>query len=329
MGTDCYAMVRGSAIRVTELDRAGRISDASRHRVSKSVARVTINEVVESGGDEVLRDEATDERLLYLVDHDKTIRYTTDIEFLHVDPRMFAWVGGVAPVENAQGLVVGFDAIPRVPSQTFALEVWSKLAGGYCAPPSAPGGPVEPIVGGFGEGPFGSMPFGSGGGLVEEGPYAISRWGRANATLYPPRSASQWARINATVDPEGNGEVLASEWGVARAALQPYLGPRGPWGTANATLSPPGPSVPGPRWGYTVFPFLRGGVLSSPVFANGLVSFTLRGARTQRGSRWGTGPYDINGDGRGLTNPVSRNTHWRQTVVEAAPPAITEEIDAE
>lgn len=104
----------------------------------------------------------------------------------------------------------------------------------------------------------------------------------------------------------------------------------------------------GYRYGYTLFPFLRGGTLNGMTFGNGAVTFGIQSARTIRGSRWGNGPYDINtgetgcalpeGPGFGLGGfglgpfggdpvrddharpvEVSRNKMWTNLLVEAAP----------
>jgi hypothetical protein len=74
-------------------------------------------------------------------------------------------------------------------------------------------------------------------------------------------------------------------------------------------------------WGYTVFPFLKGGVLSGFTFQNGRVSFSLRGAQTRRGVGWGVGPHDLTGVGERLLEPVSRNTGWRTFLSTIQPPA--------
>jgi hypothetical protein len=76
-----------------------------------------------------------------------------------------------------------------------------------------------------------------------------------------------------------------------------------------------------PAWGYTLFPYLRGGRLSGFQFANGLVSFNLIGAQTRRSSRWGVGPYDLEGPFERLIRPVSRNSTFHSFMTPAAPPA--------
>jgi hypothetical protein len=230
MTTECYAMVRGSAIRVTELGKRGQIPDTIRFATSKSVAKVVINEVVESGGNERL-DSDTDDNTprLRLAKSDQTIQYKADIDFLRVDPGVLSLVAGVPlvydsggggfggdafgedPFGGVVGNVVGFDSKTRMLPVSFALEVWTKLAGNPCA-----GGQRQ--------------------------------------------------------------------------------------------------------YGYTLFPFLKGGYLSGVTFANGLVSFNLRGAQTRRVSRWGVGPFDLEGPYERLTTDVSRNTLFRQLLTTAPPP---------
>jgi len=135
--------------------------------------------------------------------------------------------------------VVGFDSRSKVPPVAFALEIWSKLAGVFCATREL----------GFGEGDFGGMDFGE--------------------SVY---------------------------------------------------------GAPAPQWGYTLFPFLKGGLMSGFAFANGAVTFNLRRAQTRRGAGWGYGPYDINGPFERLVTPVSGNTNWRNTLVSAPPPLPTDGI---
>ena len=234
MTTTCYAMVRGSGIRLTDLDTRGRFDDlAIRTASSKSVVSIQINEITESGGNELLRNDE-DEPRLHFVTNETTIRYDTDINFLRCDPEILQMITGVPIAFNASGDVVGFDATTRLKAKSFALEVWSKLNGVACV--------ADAVIEGFGESNFGEDDFG--GSLALTG--------------------------------------------------KPY--------------------------GYTLFPFLKGGTIGGFTFANGLVSFSIKGARTQRGSKWGVGPYDLEGPYKRLLTPVSRNTMWRSFITTARPP---------
>lgn len=256
MATECYAMVRGSSIRVTGLGSRGSVPDPIRYAVSKSIAKVTINEVTESGSDEMLgSDENDNDNRVHLDRPVEMLHYTVDIDFLRVDPAVLNLVTGVLLVHRgfsgfdtlgygegpfdgggSSGLltVTGFDSTTRLPPVSFALEVWSRLAGAACAS----GGEV-----GFGEGEYG-LGVGFGG------------------------SAS-----------------------------------------------------PERRYGYTVFPHLKGGHLTSFKFDGGLVSFNIRGAQTRREPRWAVGPYDLEGPYERLVSVVSRNTLFRQMLTVSPPPA--------
>lgn len=204
-------MVRGSAVRVTGLSSHGAVPSTPSYAVSRCVASVKINEVTESGSNELIKDR-WDSNRLHFVSPDKIIKYAVDLSFLRVDPGMLSLVSGVPVVTNAEGDIVGFDANTRLPAASFGLEVWSKITG-RCATP---------------------------------------------------------------------------------------------------------------QYGYTLFPFLKGGYLTGFEFANGLVSFNLVGAQTKRNPGWGSGPYAITADGGLLPGaPISKGKAWRVLVVDAPPPEQT------
>ncbi len=289
MVTECYAMVRGSTIRVTGLGDRGAVGDPIQYAVSKSVARVTINEVVEAARNEIVSNPEEQRRLRFTKSA-QTIRHTVDIDFLRVDPGLLSLIAGVrlvykpdagfgevpfgiAPLGGfgtGTGTVVGFDSNPRIPAVGFALEVWSKLDQKT----------ARPRVLGFDEMPFDTGPFGEG---VEA------------------RAASRLL---------GFGELPFDET------------PFDETGLGDTT----GRCVEDRRWGYTLFPYLRGGRLSGFTFANGLVSFSLIGAQTRRASRWGVGPHDLEGPFQRLASEVSRNASYRTIILDSNPPAQTDGI---
>lgn len=132
MATECYAQVRGSALRVTRLTDASAVTDPVEFATSTSVASVRVNEVSESSTSELIRNEV-EQGQVYLTRPAETIRHTVDIDFLRCDPGVFHLTTGVKLVTNAQGDIVGFDEGTRTPVVSFALEVWTKLAGQRCA----------------------------------------------------------------------------------------------------------------------------------------------------------------------------------------------------
>lgn len=134
MATECYAQVRGSVIRVTQLDACGDpIPGASAVAVSKRISTITIDEVTEEGtsirernfGDElcVVDDAFTD-----------VLGYTAEVALCGVDPNLITFMTGQPLVENAAGDVVGFDAQTGIDLDSFgfSLEVWSRIAGSAC-----------------------------------------------------------------------------------------------------------------------------------------------------------------------------------------------------
>lgn len=245
----CYAMVRGSGIRVTDLDPTGAVGDALvSYGASKAVTSVVINEVTETGNNELLRNDE-DEPRLHFVTSDQTIRYDADINFMRCDPSLLSIMTGVPVVTNASGDVVGFEADTRVPAKAFALEVWSKIIGYSCI--------ADVVSDGFGLSPFGEVAFGDTGLVAGGGTYDF-----------------------------GDGS----------------------------------PTLSGKPYGYTLFPFFKGGTVSGFSFEGGLVSFSVNGARTQRGSKWGVGPHDMEGPYQRLLTPVSRNTAWRTFLTTCPPP---------
>lgn len=80
----------------------------------------------------------------------------------------------------------------------------------------------------------------------------------------------------------------------------------------------------GVQYGYTLLPFLQGGVFSDFTFENDAVTFTIAGAKTKDGSGWGVGPFDVTldvaGEPGGLTEPIGTSDHLHVQVTEVAPP---------
>ena len=279
MGTECFAPVRGSAIRVTGLTSRGQVPDLVEYVTSKSVIKVTVSDVVDSGGTEVVK-SPEEKRRLRLHKPSQTIRHKVDIEFLRVDPELLRVLAGVELVYKK---VAGFGQVP------FGI---APFGGGSSNPDD------------FGLAPFGFEEFG--GGWGEEDTRTVIGFD-SGTTLRPTSFALEvWSKLDGvSAKPRALGfdEV--------------------PFDTTPFDTPVPNTAgcQDGRRWGYTLFPFLRGGRLSGFKFANGLVSFNIVGAQTRRNSGWGVGPYDLTGPFERLVTPVSGNTSWRMFVTEAAPPA--------
>lgn len=151
--------------------------------------------------------------------------------------------------------------------------------------------------GGFGFGPFGLTPFGSGSsegsgfgfGGFGEGPFGIG--GTSDGTV-------KGFDVNPHIEPTSFALEVWTKLDASKCEGQR-------------------------RYGYTVFPHLYGGRLTGVLFHNGLVSFKILGASTRR-SRWGHGPYDIDGPGNRLHTPLTPRTAFRTQIVSSPPP---EQID--
>lgn len=83
------------------------------------------------------------------------------------------------------------------------------------------------------------------------------------------------------------------------------------------------PSATG-EWGYLLLPYLKGGIVSDITIENNAINFTITGASTREGNRWGNGPYavDLNelGNPDVLFQPLSSTAALRLMVVSVPPP---------
>jgi hypothetical protein len=83
------------------------------------------------------------------------------------------------------------------------------------------------------------------------------------------------------------------------------------------------------KWGYTVFPFIKGGRLGGFSFENAAVQFSITGAQTRDGAAWGTGPFRVDrGAGPAfapspLFTPLTATTHYRNQLVTLDPPVAS------
>jgi hypothetical protein len=58
-------------------------------------------------------------------------------------------------------------------------------------------------------------------------------------------------------------------------------------------------------YGYTLLPFIAGGVLGDFTIENGAVTFQLTNAATKNGNSWGVGPYNVNPGVAGAASPLA------------------------
>jgi hypothetical protein len=80
-------------------------------------------------------------------------------------------------------------------------------------------------------------------------------------------------------------------------------------------------------WGYSLLPYLKGGVLADRTINNGAIDFTVQNMETKPGSGWGAGPYDVTLQADGNPGPllenqeIGPNDHELLMLVNVAPPA--------
>lgn len=86
---------------------------------------------------------------------------------------------------------------------------------------------------------------------------------------------------------------------------------------------PDNPNAEG-AWGYSLLPFLQGGVLGDRTIENAAITFTIQGMNTKKGSAWDVGPYDVqlgeDGNPGPLLAPITNKTHERFIFTAVAPP---------
>lgn len=81
------------------------------------------------------------------------------------------------------------------------------------------------------------------------------------------------------------------------------------------------------QWGYSLFPFVKGGRLGGFSFENAALEFQIMGAQTRDGNGWGVGPFDVTrtaaGEAAPLFTAVPENLHMRQMIVNLDPPVAS------
>lgn len=77
-------------------------------------------------------------------------------------------------------------------------------------------------------------------------------------------------------------------------------------------------------YGYSLLPFLQGGVLGDRTIENAGITFTIQGMNTRKGAAWAEGPYDViigeDGNPGPLLRPVTAKTHEMFFFTSVAPP---------
>lgn len=129
----CFAVVRGKAIRVTEVDDCGAIPEDANYVVSNGFVQVQISADNEAG-DEILVKNANGDFCINERSPDGLKRLNITVDWCNVDPDIMNMITGFPLVPgDSPGEPVGFDIVEGTYDATFALEVWTGLGGQRCA----------------------------------------------------------------------------------------------------------------------------------------------------------------------------------------------------
>lgn len=96
------------------------------------------------------------------------------------------------------------------------------------------------------------------------------------------------------------------------------------WSGITADACAPGQAQ---AYGYTLTPFLKGGIIGDFTVENAAVNFNVTGAQTKDGSGWGVGPYNVvtdsDGDVSPLLTPITSTDHLHSQLSFAPLPEET------
>lgn len=118
-------------------------------------------------------------------------------------------------------------------------------------------------------------------------------------------------------DYAGNVIGFAVETGVEASAFALEV-----WSGVSGGDACENPDAQG-EYGYSLFPFLKGGVVSDFTVENNATNFTITGSNSSDGASWGVGPYNVilNGSTPAkLPTALSKKNHLLNIVVDVAPP---------
>lgn len=121
----------------------------------------------------------------------------------------------------------------------------------------------------------------------------------------------------------GSGEVVGLEVDTANS-LEDQGFALEIWAGAQGSDVCDDPEADG-EYGYMLLPYLKGGIVGDFTVANAEITFTITGANTRDGNRWGSGPYPVeyddgNEEAGPLYQPVSPTAAFRLQLVTVAPP---------
>ncbi|RZF02818.1 hypothetical protein [Streptomyces albidoflavus] len=130
-GTECPSFLRGNVMRVTRLNGCGQPQYGDRNQVtSDGFVTVKMSAEIEEG-EETSVTKANGKTCISDKSPDQLKWYTLEMEFCQVDPDLVQMINPTwEPVFDAEGDIIGFDAIGELDASTgFGLELWMDVYG--------------------------------------------------------------------------------------------------------------------------------------------------------------------------------------------------------
>lgn len=134
MATRILKPVRGKRIRITQLDRCGRVPDPATEDafiVTDGFISVQLSSTTEEGP-EITQRGITGAIVINEKLSDSFKRFTVELTFTGVNPALLPMVSNANARENAAGDLVGFTIGEGTIDKWFAFELWTGLAGAAC-----------------------------------------------------------------------------------------------------------------------------------------------------------------------------------------------------
>lgn|SRR5690606_8750221 len=137
MPTVCYAPIGGKVVRVTEVDACGAPVPGGQYVVSSGFVSLAISAEVESGT-EYLQKNANGDLCVNERAPDSLKRLNLTVDWCNIDPDIVSLITGWPTIEDADGNIVGYDIVSGANDKTFAIELWSRVAGNACSEDGLP-----------------------------------------------------------------------------------------------------------------------------------------------------------------------------------------------
>lgn len=134
MATKTFVPLLGKRLRVTKVDECGAYPEASTAGaalVTSGFVRVALTAEVEDG-DEIIKKRADGSICVNEKQNDSFKYFNVEIEFCGVNPSLLSFVSNAVEYENAASDVAGFVVPEGEIAVSYALELWTGLAGEGC-----------------------------------------------------------------------------------------------------------------------------------------------------------------------------------------------------